>query len=885
MAALLVIVPGYLHFGGPGSPSSAPSGPSRSSDLGGRTPWVPLPSPTLLSSSAFNLSISVAPPVICGEGTRSCSAATGIARVTLNATAEASTADLTYPRVDVVFILETTPYDGGADPASMDLRSCAGTSVTSLCNEADTLRTFTQYSGTILAGIQAAHPGANVSFAMLDGFATHQIFDDGDGAVVWQDLSHFTSNVSAFAKGVNTSLAAGYPWSGSSVIGESDLTDNFLTGPAITQVYGALAGGLVNWTSSAHRVVVWVGSAAPRDPNYVENYTPTFSDNAYPGTCGACLAPSCEPSWNFSTGASPACEGWASSSDGVAGDSIAALATNGPDCRGTPGQQCTIDIVNPRTVPTDATLTGWRYVNNTTARTDATHVLAAGCDLSAATGGSWDGPDNYACGDGRAGTLPVHPTGSTTLDTSLIGALENVSLGRPFDTGYAPPANGSEFRFVPGPSVGLATPLNATTSCRPAVGTAFSCPLPVSASTAAGPTLEWNFTSGVNLHVGDRWSASFDVEVDSLLSGTFPIDRCWAAPCASAGSGAMAGVATGVQYIDPASGNWSQVGFPLAEVGVLAPRPLAAAFSYQLLTATSPTTVGFAAAASGGVPPYQSFTWTFGDGSTAYSNLSTTNHTYPTAGVYAVILEVRDDAGQRQAAQHTIDVPSPLGVDLTATPGALTVGTSTTLYALTTGGLPGPSYLWDGLPAGCVSANASSLLCRPTSPGTFTVSVQVTDEAGTNATASTQLLVAAQPVVGLTWSGNLVGCSGGPPSSASFVPSARGGTAPLEYTWTFGDGATAITNGSVDHQYTHVARFNVTVVVTDASGANATATTVVYATFASCPPPAPNASGSAESGNWTIIGGVLLVAVALAALALVVRRRRRGGAPPPADET
>ncbi|MCI4345000.1 MAG: PKD domain-containing protein, partial [Thermoplasmata archaeon] len=208
----------------------------------------------------------------------------------------------------------------------------------------------------------------------------------------------------------------------------------------------------------------------------------------------------------------------------------------------------------------------------------------------------------------------------------------------------------------------------------------------------------------------------------------------------------------------------------------------------------------------------------------------------------------------------------------------------TILDAVATGGLPSPTYLWSGLPRGCTSANLSSLFCRPTSSGTFTVTVLVTDAAGSNATSTTQLVVHPLPVVRLTWSGNIVGCTGSVPSPTSFVANGSGGTPPFQFGWTFGDGGTATSNGSVIYQYHQLARFNVTVVGTDASGANRSAMTVVYVTYASCPPPTANASASFASNDWIEIGGAALVAAALVAAVLVVRRRRRSAGPPPAEE-
>ncbi len=99
-----------------------------------------------------------------------------------------------------------------------------------------------------------------------------------------------------------------------------------------------------------------------------------------------------------------------------------------------------------------------------------------------------------------------------------------------------------------------------------------------------------------------------------------------------------------------------------------------------------------------------------------------------------------------QAVHQTIvfsPIVAPLTATLAATPAALTLGASTELTTVASDGTAPYSYAYSGLPAGCLSANAASLVCTPTSAGTFTVTVTVTDAAGAHATATTTLTVAA----------------------------------------------------------------------------------------------------------------------------------------------
>ncbi len=81
-------------------------------------------------------------------------------------------------------------------------------------------------------------------------------------------------------------------------------------------------------------------------------------------------------------------------------------------------------------------------------------------------------------------------------------------------------------------------------------------------------------------------------------------------------------------------------------------------------------------------------------------------------------------------------------VTLTAQPSDITLGNSSTLTATTSGGTPPFAYVYSGLPAGCVTQNASSWKCTPTAAGNSTIQVTVTDAKGAQASATASLEVA-----------------------------------------------------------------------------------------------------------------------------------------------
>jgi YVTN family beta-propeller protein len=91
---------------------------------------------------------------------------------------------------------------------------------------------------------------------------------------------------------------------------------------------------------------------------------------------------------------------------------------------------------------------------------------------------------------------------------------------------------------------------------------------------------------------------------------------------------------------------------------------------------------------------------------------------------------------------------TPLSVRLAVDPSSITLRNSTTVTATVSGGTSPFSYVYSGLPQGCVTQNSSSWSCTPTDTGSFTVRVNVTDSAGGSANATTTLTVTASPPSG-----------------------------------------------------------------------------------------------------------------------------------------
>ncbi|MCI4339513.1 MAG: hypothetical protein L3J68_04185 [Thermoplasmata archaeon] len=148
--------------------------------------------------------------------------------------------------------------------------------------------------------------------------------------------------------------------------------------------------------------------------------------------------------------------------------------------------------------------------------------------------------------------------------------------------------------------------------------------------------------------------------------------------------------------------------------------------------------------ASGGTGSYSYLYSTLPPGC-ATGNRSAISCTPTAVGDYVVGVNVTDTADREAAAVATLDVTAvvvTLTANLTADPGTVVVNESTTLTVKTSGVLPANlTYFYTGLPAGCASSDLAVLTCTPTEVGAFTPRVEVHDQAGHFANATTSLTV------------------------------------------------------------------------------------------------------------------------------------------------
>jgi hypothetical protein len=573
VAGIALLLPGTTVRGTSAITPSTPPAVEAVSAPAGTTPAPAVP------TDGLALGVSASPRSICAFDVDTCAADAPSARVTLTASA-VSSGPLAWPSVQVAFVVETTAddgvYDGSAGDPGED--SCAA-STQVLCEESNGVPFFVANAPAIASAIAAANPDSQVTFAMVDYFANINNWDDGDGGEYHVDIPTFVSP-SYFGSDVTSTFQATV-LDGGFVYGDSDMADNQLTSSMITAMYGTIVGSGLDWSNNTHHVIVWMGSTAPRDPNYPEDYCVSWEDQYYASENG-CIGATCEPSYTFTSGTSPNCEGWIRSQDGTATHSIASLAHTATQCTQSIGGDCTIDMIDLYDSNTDPLSPSWPAGDpgggpgGILVEQDVDQTLLAGCDMAAATGGTWDGPAWFSCPDGSAGHLEYVPHGPAeapnTENPTLFAAFRDIGFGPVAEAQEAADARRPLFEYVPfGPIV--PTPdLGATAACvRAGVELPTCQQAPTVLYSEGRAYLGWNWSTSPSsniLHLGDYWTASFDVMATGPPYATVPVDACTTVDCEAAGSGPVEGVYSSAAYAPYVSGTVVMPSFPLAQVQV-----------------------------------------------------------------------------------------------------------------------------------------------------------------------------------------------------------------------------------------------------------------------------------------------------------------------------
>lgn len=201
-----------------------------------------------------------------------------------------------------------------------------------------------------------------------------------------------------------------------------------------------------------------------------------------------------------------------------------------------------------------------------------------------------------------------------------------------------------------------------------------------------------------------------------------------------------------------------------------------------------------------------SYLWNFGDNSTSTETNPT--HPYALPGEYTVTLKATNDCGTVEITQVVVVQGTPPISQFTAGEQAGCVPL-TVSFTDQSAGTP-TEWLWN-FPGGSPS---SSVLQNPTVtyavPGTYDVSLQVTNPYGTNSTTQVNYItVQAFPSTGFTYT-----------TASGTVTFNNTSTNAIAYSWNFGDNSSSSTETNPVHTYTASGTYTVELTAVNNCGAS-----------------------------------------------------------------
>jgi len=260
----------------------------------------------------------------------------------------------------------------------------------------------------------------------------------------------------------------------------------------------------------------------------------------------------------------------------------------------------------------------------------------------------------------------------------------------------------------------------------------------------------------------------------------------------------------------------------------------------------SPLAVGFTNTTTG-ASHSATYTWNFGNGNTITTGDSSlpVGATYSIPQSYTVTLTVIDGA-QVSSKSVLIIVHQGPTLDFSASVDSGCVPLSTVFTGV---GIPGDGfisgYFWDFGDGNTLSTSLATVGKTYNFPGTYTVGLSVTNSFGCSSTLQKKNMITVFPAVTAAFTADsTLLCNLSDP--VQFQNNSTG-TAPLTYTWNFGDG-TRSNSINPSHQYTAKGTYSVQLTATSPQGCSGSVVKTAYVNVANFNPDfnisAPLCSGS-----------------------------------------
>ena len=221
-----------------------------------------------------------------------------------------------------------------------------------------------------------------------------------------------------------------------------------------------------------------------------------------------------------------------------------------------------------------------------------------------------------------------------------------------------------------------------------------------------------------------------------------------------------------------------------------------------------------------------SYTWNFGDGSSAITLVDTVNYTYTTAGVFTVNLIITNVLGCKDTLIKPmyINVNRPTANFSNVQTSCLNTNVNFIDSSLSDGVHPIIQWTWDYGDNIIDVLNAPPFIHVYSNPGIYSIELKVTDSNGcADSLTKINNIIISKPVAGFT-TNDTATC---PLAPVQFINASQGPN--LTYLWNFGDSTTSSDANPV-HQYMSTNIYTVGLKITDQYGCTDSIQKINYVT-------------------------------------------------------